>query len=215
MIFFPKKNSPKTDEPALSNDQTDPIEKDTPLIQENQSPPPGEILDKKPAKSPLISKKFLIIFSIAFGLSALIAGGILTSRNALNKKTIPSPTPLVIASPIPSPEASPSATPEPEIILSNYKLLVLNGTGGKGVAGAVKDILESEGFENIKADNADKLDFTITQIQLKKTTPDQVFEIIDRTLNNAYEVTRSAEILTEDTDYDVIITVGETINIKE
>jgi len=164
-----------------------------------------------PKKKPLIKKSYIIIFLIILAISALIFGAITVSNNALNKKPLPSPTPL--SSPVvidslasPSPTASPSA--EPAIVLTDYKIQILNGSGGKNVASAVKDILTEEGFTGIDTDNAASFDYTATEISLKPDTSEQLFQTIDQALNSAYEVTRSAELLTQDSDYDVVIIVG-------
>ncbi|MFH2061923.1 MAG: LytR C-terminal domain-containing protein, partial [Candidatus Beckwithbacteria bacterium] len=139
-------------------------------------------------------------------------------RNALESRSTPSPTPLLTATPEPTidptPSPLPSLSPEPEIVLSEYKVQVLNGTGGKGVAGAVKDILEAEGFENVEADNADELDHTKTTIQLKADTPETVWEAIKKVLDSDYDVVKSNEFLSEESDYDVIITVGVLSTIE-
>lgn len=175
-----------------------------------------ELTTKTTTKSKFNKNIIYIFLSFTF-ITALIAGGIITSQNALKNTPAPQLAPITTSVPNPIiPTSTPSATPIPtlspsplpELILSDYKLLVLNGTGGKGVAGAVKDILEAEGFEDIKADNADKFDFTLTQVQLKQDVPSNLFDAIDRSLNSDYDVTRSAELLTSSSKYDVIITVG-------
>ena len=162
--------------------------------------------EKKP---PLVNKTFIIIFLITFILSGLVIGGILVQNNALQSRPNPTPSPLVIASPSPIPTPTPSPSPKPEIVLADYKILALNGTGGKGVAAAVKEILEQKGFEDIKADNADSFDFTQTEVQLKPETPEKIWQTIEASLTESYEVTQSAELLEDDSQYDVIITVGE------
>lgn len=168
-------------------------------------------------KPPKINKSILIIFFITLILASLITGGILVQKNALDSRSQPTPTPLAIPSstsistPTPTPTPTPSPSPEPEIVLSDYSIQVLNGTGGKGVAGAVKDLLEAEGFVDIKADNADEFDHQKTTVQLKPDTPNAVWETINRTLNLDYELLKNEAPLTKDEEYDVIITVGELL----
>lgn len=163
----------------------------------------------KPQKSK-INKTFIIIFLTTLVLGSLITGGILVQRNALESRPSPTPSSLAIASPEPTPSPTPSPSPEPKIILSDFKIQALNGTGGKGVAGAVKDLLEAEGFEGVKADNAPKLDHIESIVQLKADTPNAVWEIINQILNTDYDLVKNIEPLTDDNDYDVIITVGQT-----
>jgi len=170
------------------------------------------ILTDLPPKKPLIKKSYIIAFLVILAISALIFGGITISRNALKKKPLPSPTPL--SSPIvdslasPSPQASPSASPQPVIDLTDYKVQVLNGSGGNGFASAVKNTLLEEGFIDIDSNNAASFDYTATEISLKPDSPEQIFQIIDQALNTAYEVTRSAKLLAPDSDFDVVVIVG-------
>lgn len=161
----------------------------------------------KPAlsKPPFVSKKTLITFVVALSLGGLIVGGISSAINSNNKKNQPSSSPIAVASP--EPIASPAA--EEEVILSDYKVLVLNGIGEAGAAGTVKDLLEAEDFESVDTDNADEFNATKTTIALKQTTPEKVFEVIQTAINDNYEINRLEELLTEDSDYDVVITVGE------
>lgn len=171
---------------------------------------PSPLVTPKSDK-PKLNKNIIIVFIVTLVLGALVTGGILVQRSALEKRPTPTPTPLAIPSPSPNPTPTPSPSPEPEIVLSDHKVQALNGTGGRGVAGAVKDILEAEGFEDVKADNADELDHVKTTIQLKADIPDAVWNTIERALNSDYDLVKSDDPLTEDSDYDVIITVGELI----
>jgi|GEM_PF-1301818 hypothetical protein len=194
--------------------------KDGPLLEKESSesekpPPPMTGSDLVTQPKPKINKTYLIIFLTTLVLGALITGGILVQRNALESRPSPTPTPLTIPSPEPSPSPTPSPSPEPEIVLSDYKVQSLNGTGGKGVAGAVKDILEAEGFENIKADNANELNHVDSTVQLKANTPDDVWNVIERALNSDYDLVKSETPLAEDSVYDVIITVGELVEESE
>jgi len=170
--------------------------------------------ESPPAKKPLIKKSYIIIFFIILAISALIIGGINISNNALNKKPVPSPKVLsktVATKSIssPSPQASASASPQPVFKPADYKIQVLNGFGGKGVASAVKDILLTKGFTDIDTDNADSFDYTATEISLKSNSPAKLFQTIDQALNSLYEVTRSAQLLTSKSEYAVVIIVGE------
>ncbi|MEA3355433.1 MAG: LytR C-terminal domain-containing protein [Patescibacteria group bacterium] len=173
----------------------------------------NEVKDSSEPKKlkPKPNKTLIIAFIVTLTLGALITGGILVQRNALQNNLKPSPSPLIVASPNPTPSPSPSPSPEPEIevTLSDYKILVLNGTGGRGVAGTVKDILEAKDFVEIIADNADELDHQKTSVQLKTNTPETVWTIIERSLNSDYDLIKNQTPLTDDNEYDVIITVGK------
>lgn len=159
----------------------------------------------------VVNKSYLIIFITTLIFGTLIAGGIIVQNNALQTiTTLPSPSPLISPSPIslPSPTLIPSPSPELELILSDYQVLALNGVGGKGVAAAVKDLLETKDFTRVEADNADQFDHQLTIIQSKQNTPEKIISLIEQILSESYQTTRSAELLQKDSQYDVIITVG-------
>ena len=181
-----------------------------PVTKIKDSPSPMLKSDKTKA-----NKTLFIVFVIALALGALVTGGILVQKNALENQIKPSPTPFVIISPdtntTPTPTPTPTPpppSPEPEIELTDQ---VLNGTGGKGVAGAVKDILEAEGFEDVDADNADKLDHLKTTVQFKADIPNTILDTINRILSSDYNLEKNLEPLTDDNEYDVIITIGKLI----
>lgn len=93
------------------------------------------------------------------------------------------------------------------IVLSDYSVEVLNGSGVAGEAGAVKDLLEKEGFSEISADNADSYDYTDTEVRIKKDIPKKVFDLIKEKLSN-YSVVQK-EDLSEDNKYDIQIIIGQ------
>ncbi len=213
------------------------IQSESTVIKRNQDPLIGSVLPEsevnkaskpKQLKEPSlkINKNIVIIFLITLFIGILIAGGIITQNNALNKHSLiilPSPSlstqntnlsadPPVTSSPsLSTQNTNLSADPLPSLSPSDYEILIINGTGGRGIASAVKDLLEPLKFKDIQTSNATKFDFTQTEIQLKNLELQPIFEQISQILTPAYEVTISAELLTKDSDYDVIITVGETI----
>ncbi len=207
----PTKKSKSKEAPKPTTEKPESEVKPSP---ETKTPTPQPAAPKstppEPEK-PRVNKNLVIIFSVTLALGALVTGGILVQRSALEKRPSPTPSPRVFASPTPNPSPTPSPSPEPEVVLSDYKIVSLNGTGGRGVAGAVKDILEAEGFEDVEAANAQKLNHTKTTVQLKSNTPDAVWDTIERALNSDYDLVKSETNLTEDDDYDVIITVGELL----
>ena len=100
-------------------------------------------------------------------------------------------------------------TPEEETPdVSTYKVQVQNGSGIAGEAGKVKDFIEPIGFSAVDTGNADKNDYSQTQVKMKEGISDQVFELIKEVLAD-YEVVESDEILAEDSEYDVVVIVGK------
>lgn len=109
----------------------------------------------------------------------------------------------------PEPTAAAELSPEPtkeEVNFSEYEVQVLNGSGVSGAAAGVKGLISGLSFEDISTGNADSSEETETTVQLKEVVPVSVFEKIKETLTD-YEVVKG-EVLEEDGDYDVVITVG-------
>lgn len=151
-------------------------------------------------------KKSLVIGIIAaLIIGGVIAGAIFVSQSSSGENDAqPSPTPTATSTPNPSP------SPEPEAKdLSEYAVQVLNGSGVVGQAGVVRDTLASEGFEDLDTDNADSYDYEDTEVQVKDTVPNSVYEVIKTALSD-YTVIKSKTSLEDDNDFDVIIIVGAT-----
>ncbi len=62
----------------------------------------------------------------------------------------------------------PPATPTPNFKKEDVKIKILNGSGLKGKATEIKEILKNKGYTEIITGNADNFDFKITEIQVKK-----------------------------------------------
>lgn len=108
----------------------------------------------------------------------------------------------------PAAEISPTVTEEPEKIdFSKYKVRVLNGSGVKGAAAGVKDLLTELGFKNIGTGNATSSAFQKTSIRAKESLPEAVFGKIEEVLGD-YEVIKDSS-LAETENYDAIIIVGD------
>ncbi|KKS21999.1 MAG: hypothetical protein UU78_C0025G0009, partial [Candidatus Roizmanbacteria bacterium GW2011_GWC2_41_7] len=69
------------------------------------------------------------------------------------------------------------------------------------------ELLETEGFEQFDTGNADSFDFTDTEARMKEEVPASVFTSIMESLED-YTVVEG-DVLDEDADYDIVITVGQ------
>src|SRR5690606_2329879 len=87
---------------------------------------------------------------------------------------------------LPTATPSPTEAPEEEVDLKDYKVQVLNGTGKGGEATAVSNLLEEAGFDTPDKSNAANYKFTDTIVQLKKDTPNAVFEAVEKALSKDY-----------------------------
>lgn len=107
-----------------------------------------------------------------------------------------------------SPPPSPTPTTA-DIDKAELSIQVLNGSGTRGVAGTVKDILVENGYnEEIATGNADSYDYTETVIQVKKGR-DDIFSTIKEDLENDYTIAAKPETLPEDSEYDAVVIVGQ------
>lgn len=79
--------------------------------------------------------------------------------NFLAKKTV------VVVTPTTTP---PSPTPTPNFKKEEVKIKILNGSGVRGKATEIKEILRKKGYSEILTDNADNFDYKVTEIQVKK-----------------------------------------------
>lgn len=99
-------------------------------------------------------------FAISFLLFVLISkfGSNFKIPNFITKKNVVVVTPTL---------APPTPTPTPNFKKEEVKIKVLNGSGVKGKATEVKDILRKKGYVEILTDNADNFDYVTTEIQVK------------------------------------------------
>lgn len=152
-------------------------------------------------KKSLIPLLFLIII-----IGAVVGGGIYIARSVLGgEKPAPSPSPTPTSTLF-----TPSPLEEPEAVdVSQYSVQILNGSGVAGEAGKVNDLLVSAGFSKADTGNADNYDYTDSQIQLKANTPDAVFDAVKGALSEEYTIVKSSDNLAEDSEYDIVIIVGD------
>jgi len=103
---------------------------------------------------------FVGSFAISFLLFVLISkfGSSFKIPNFMTKKNVVVVTPTL---------APPTPTPTPNFKKEEVKIKVLNGSGVKGKATEVKDILRKKGYVEILTDNADNFDYVTTEIQVK------------------------------------------------
>ncbi len=103
---------------------------------------------------------FVGSFAISFLLFVLISkfGSNFKIPNFMAKKNVVVVTPTL---------APPSPTPTPNFKKEEVKIKVLNGSGVKGKATEMKEILRKKGYVEVLTDNADNFDYLITEIQVK------------------------------------------------
>ncbi len=160
-----------------------------------------EVKPKKKGKLTTIILVILIIIAIGGGvfLFTKVRGG---------KESEVEPSPTLQATEEPTP------TPEPELNREDLTVQVLNGTGEPGAAGAGKDLLEELGYQEVETGNADNYSYKESEISLKEGV-EEYFNLLYADLATGYSVSSESSVLEEDSDYNVVITLGEVAEVEE
>jgi hypothetical protein len=145
-----------------------------------------------------LPKKEVLIFILSFLLSFLLF--IFISKFKSNIK-------LPVTAPSPTPTPAPTVTPTPAFKKEDLKIKVLNGSGTKGKATEVKDLLKNKGYSEIVTDNADNFNYEKTEIQVKKSFS-QAVTMIEADLKD-YLVSPNQTVLTEKETADLVIIIGK------
>lgn len=156
---------------------------------------------KKIFSSPSISlhKKEIVIFISSFLLSFLFFLFISNIKPKLNLS-------LLTATPTPTLTPTATATPTPAFKKEELKIKVLNGSGVRGKAGEVKEILKDKGYGEVITDNADNFDYKTTEINVKKDKS-QAASLIKNDLKD-YVDSPKIGVLEEKQTADVVIIIG-------
>lgn len=150
-----------------------------------------------------INVKLIIVLIASFMILGAIAGGVFYYKKGISKRKVITSEPK-IETPTPLPTIT-----EQKVDLKKLSVNVLNGSGKRGEAAKVKELLTSFGFDSvkIKTGNASSYDYKQTNVSLKDSFPESVFEAVKNSLSD-YEVVKSEEQLKEDSEFDIIIIVG-------
>lgn len=110
-----------------------------------------------------------------------------------------SPTPLPTSTPVPTPDFD----------KSSITVQVLNGTGTPGQAGSTKDLFTSDGYSDVKTDNAESSDNTTTTVNFSEKIPKNaqkdVITMLKKTFKTVSISKKSSGL------FDVVVTTGEQL----
>jgi hypothetical protein len=150
-------------------------------------------------------KKEIAIFAFSFLLSFLA----FVAVSKMGSMSIKVPTLSIFpAKPTATPTPQPP-TPTPTVVAverSEIKVKILNGSGVRGKATEVRDILKEAGYGEILTGNADNFDYTTTEIQVKKDM-DKLAETMKEDLKD-YVEKPDMTILDEDEASDIVLIFG-------
>lgn len=147
-------------------------------------------------------KKWIVIIVVAILLGAGVAG-FLYMRSSSTQTASVTPTPAPIAQ-------EPLPTEEPEVNKEDLKIKILNGSGVVGEATKVKTLLEGADFVIDSTGNADKYDYTTSEIQAKASVPSSISGEISELMETDY--TTDIVELEESEDVDIIVIIGTRKN---
>jgi hypothetical protein len=91
----------------------------------------------------------------------------------------------------------------------SFQIEVLNGSGARGEAAKIANLLTPDNFVVAKADNAANFNFTQTQIEVKSTVPDSIIILLTKSLSGQYIPKISSTKLDSSSPFDIIITTGK------
>lgn len=115
-----------------------------------------------------------ITFMLIGLLLLIVLGGAFFLRSRIENlvgNLQPTPTPAPVAS------VQPAPTPNP-LVKSEWSFEVLNGSGESGLAKKIAVKIQDLGYQVVKSGNADKSDYTQTQVFVRKDQLDKIDLVI-------------------------------------
>lgn len=156
-------------------------------------------------------KMVWVVVAILVAVAVVVIGVVIVyfSRQRVTVPVDPTLAEPTVTS-APSISIVPTVLPTPiagKVDLSKLKVQVLNGSGKKGEANVVANLLAKAGFKNIDTGNAKKFDYTVTLIESKTggVVPEELIEALK---DYKTGVDDGGGKLSADSKYDIIITVG-------
>lgn len=154
-------------------------------------------------------KIWMIIALVVIAISAF-----LFLRPTSNKTKEPEPTvapTTVITEPTIIQDEKLTITPDPTAavkkISTGPSIQVQNGSGTEGVAGKMQTALQDKGYDSVETGNADNFDYTGATIKAKDSALATAKKI--KTQLTDYTFAEEIAVLSEDSDFDIIIIVGK------
>ena len=160
-----------------------------------------------PSQERRVFLKFFLITFLATLLALIVAGGIYIYVTGMRRDGVGQINNSQTPSPVEVPGKSPSPSPSESMDLSTYKISVLNGSGGIGVATAAKNVIEKAGFKVTGVGNADNFNFSDTMIQVKASVSEDAIVKLKDALASYYSVVMG-DALSSQSTFDVVVTVG-------
>ncbi len=146
----------------------------------------------------------VVIFLSSFILSFLLFVAITKFGPKINFNQSKSVA-VITPSPTDKPDL-PTSTPTPAVKREEVNIKVLNGSGTKGKASEVRDVLKKAGYQEILTGNADAFDYEQTELQVKKTMT-AAGDLLKSDLKENVASFKET-VLDEDEAADIVIIIG-------
>ena len=184
-----------------------PVEETAPA-QVVQTPP--SIIQELPEAKVSDSSNITWILIPGILLLGALLGGIIFYQNKVNNIVEPTSTPTSSATAIPDATPTPTVSTE-NVDLEKYTLVLQNGSGIKGEATKVKDLLVKAGFKVGTTGNASSFDYTNTIVQVKADTDAGFLAKLKEVLGENYKIGKD-EVLKSTSKDNIVIVIGSSKN---
>lgn len=161
----------------------------------------GFLAQKDKSGTTPLSKLLWIVLAVALFVGG-IGGGVLIFKEGVKAgKT------QALDTPVPALEDSQTPAPTSELNRKDLSLQVLNGAGVPGAAKKAETLLEELGYEVKSTGNGRSFDYKETEIAIKDSKKDYLKLLVEG-LSKEYKVSEDTTNLNEQSEFDVIITIG-------
>ena len=212
----PETPAPTATTPELSSTQPEtPVESSAFTIQNDEKATAPEVVGEGGKKR--FGLYFFLVAFLAFilGLGAMAAVSygwvnvpFLSSIKVPSSVQMPAIPGVNKPTPTAAPTTIPTAAPtEKAVDLKAYTISVLNGSGVVGKAGEVKTSLTTAGFKVGTTGNADKSNYTTTQIAAKKSVDKAYLTKLEDELKKSFDVA-AVSTAPDSQSTDVTVTIG-------
>ncbi len=154
----------------------------------------------------------VVVLIIFITITIIVGNYFFNNTNKKEKpKIVLTPTHAPTPGSARSASVSASITPTPTKVKLDKKLLkvqVLNGSGTKGAASKMGDMLRDAGYTISSTGNAKEFEYKETTLQIKKSKQEYQ-ELLLADLSKEYKVSKEIELVAENTPVDAIVIVGE------
>jgi hypothetical protein len=152
---------------------------------------------------------FLIIFGVVFSvLYYLLQGKTGTSVSLPSFLATASPTLTPTAEPTVAP---PTPTPTIEVKRGEIKVRILNGTGVRGQAAGISQLLSKKGYTSVTLGNAENYDYKVSEVNINKDKMDLLKGTIVEDIKDSVAKPKVGELASTDT-VDIEIILGTDAN---